>query len=41
MPRLKPRTGGPALIELVIDPDAITPRTTLTAIRGAALAKRR
>ncbi len=33
--------GGPALIELVIDPDAITPRTTLTAIRSAALAKRR
>lgn len=32
---------GPALIELVIDPDAITPRTSLTAIPRAALAKRR
>lgn len=32
---------GPALIELVIDPDAITLRTSLTAIPRAALAKRR
>jgi len=29
--------GRPALIELRIDPDAITPRTTLGAIRKAAL----
>jgi acetolactate synthase-1/2/3 large subunit len=36
-----PSAGGPALIELVIDADAIMPRTTLTAIRSAALAKRR
>jgi acetolactate synthase-1/2/3 large subunit len=28
--------GRPALIELVVDPDAITPRTTLGAIRQAA-----
>ena len=33
-------SGKPALIELVIDPDAITTRTTLSAIRKAALAKR-
>ena len=33
-------SGRPALIELVIDPDAITPRTTLSAIRKAALAQR-
>jgi acetolactate synthase-1/2/3 large subunit len=33
-------SGRPALIELVIDPDAITTRTTLSAIRKAALAKR-
>jgi acetolactate synthase-1/2/3 large subunit len=31
--------GRPALIELRIDPDAITPRTTLGAIRKAALEK--
>jgi acetolactate synthase-1/2/3 large subunit len=29
--------GGPALLELRIDPEAITPRTTLSAIREAAL----
>jgi hypothetical protein len=28
---------GPALIELRIDPEAITPATTLSAIRKAAL----
>jgi acetolactate synthase-1/2/3 large subunit len=33
-------SGKPALIELVIDPDAITTRTTLSAIRKAALARR-
>lgn len=32
---------GPALIELVVDPEAITPRTTLSAIRAQALARRR
>jgi acetolactate synthase-1/2/3 large subunit len=26
-------SGGPALLELRTDPEAITPRTTLTAIR--------
>lgn len=31
-------SGGPALIDLRIDPNAITPRTTLDAIRAAALA---
>jgi acetolactate synthase-1/2/3 large subunit len=31
--------GRPALLELVIEPDAITPRTTLTAIRRDALAR--
>jgi acetolactate synthase-1/2/3 large subunit len=30
-------SGKPALIELRIDPDAITPATTLSAIRGKAL----
>ncbi|MBM3485033.1 MAG: thiamine pyrophosphate-binding protein [Alphaproteobacteria bacterium] len=30
---------GPALIELRVDPEAITPKTTLRAIRDAALAK--
>ena len=29
--------GKPALIELRIDPDAITPATTLSAIRAKAL----
>jgi acetolactate synthase-1/2/3 large subunit len=29
--------GGPALLELRIDPDAITTRTSLTAIRERAL----
>jgi acetolactate synthase-1/2/3 large subunit len=29
-------TGGPALIELVYDPDCITPNTTLSAIRAQA-----
>jgi acetolactate synthase-1/2/3 large subunit len=33
-------SGKPALIELRIDPDAITPRTTLSAIRAAALKAR-
>ncbi|MFZ5556449.1 MAG: thiamine pyrophosphate-binding protein [Pseudomonadota bacterium] len=33
-------SGKPALIELTLDPDAITTRTTLSAIRKAALAKR-
>jgi acetolactate synthase-1/2/3 large subunit len=31
--------GGPALIELRTDPEAITPRSTLSGIRAAALAK--
>lgn len=30
--------GGPALIELQIDPDALTPRASLSEIRAAALA---
>jgi acetolactate synthase-1/2/3 large subunit len=30
------RAGGPAVIDLRIDPEAITPRTTLAAIRSAA-----
>ena len=30
--------GKPALIEIRIDPDVITPRTTLSAIRAQALA---
>jgi acetolactate synthase-1/2/3 large subunit len=30
-------SGGPALLELRIDPDAITTRTTLTSIRAQAL----
>jgi acetolactate synthase-1/2/3 large subunit len=30
--------GKPALIDLVVDPEAITTRTTLTEIREAALA---
>jgi acetolactate synthase-1/2/3 large subunit len=30
--------GGPALLDLRIDPEAITPRTTLSAIRDKALA---
>ncbi|MCS6878502.1 MAG: thiamine pyrophosphate-binding protein [Geminicoccaceae bacterium] len=30
---------GPALVELSIDPEAITPRTTLSAIRAAASAR--
>ena len=32
-----PSHGKPALLELVIDPEAITPSTTLTALRAAAL----
>jgi acetolactate synthase-1/2/3 large subunit len=32
-------SGRPALLELRIDPDAITTRTTLSAIRAAALAR--
>ena len=31
------KAGKPALIELRIDPDAITPATTLSAIREKAL----
>ena len=31
--------NGPALLELRIDPEAITPRTTLSALRAAALTK--
>jgi len=34
-------SGKPALIELRIDPDAITPATTLTAIREKALKSKR
>jgi acetolactate synthase-1/2/3 large subunit len=34
-------SGKPAVIELRIDPDAITPSATLSAIRASALAKRR
>jgi acetolactate synthase-1/2/3 large subunit len=34
------RSGKPALIELKIDPDAITPATTLSAIREKALKPR-
>jgi acetolactate synthase I/II/III large subunit len=34
------RSGKPALIELRIDPDAITPTTTLTAVREKALKER-
>ena len=34
-------SGGPALVHLILDPEAITPRTTLSALREAALAKRR
>ncbi len=32
--------GGPALLELRVDPEAITPRATLTEIREAALRQR-
>jgi acetolactate synthase-1/2/3 large subunit len=34
-------SGKPALIELRIDPDAITPATTLSAIREKALKSKR
>jgi acetolactate synthase-1/2/3 large subunit len=34
-------SGRAALLELRVDPDAITPRTTLTAIRASSLARRR
>jgi acetolactate synthase-1/2/3 large subunit len=33
-------SGKPAILELRIDPDAITPSTTLSAVRAAALQKR-
>ena len=33
------RSGKPAIVELKIDPDAITPATTLSAIREKALAR--
>jgi acetolactate synthase-1/2/3 large subunit len=32
---------GPALIELMLDPEAITPRTTITKLREQALAAKR
>ena len=35
------KSGKPALIELRIDPDAITPATTLSAVREKALTSRR
>jgi len=35
------KSGKPALIELRIDPDAITPATTLSAVRDKALKSRR
>jgi acetolactate synthase I/II/III large subunit len=34
-------SGKPALVELRIDPDAITPATTLSAIREKALKSKR
>jgi acetolactate synthase-1/2/3 large subunit len=34
-------SGLPSLIHIKIDPEAITPVTTLTAIREASLAKRK
>ncbi|HVZ01927.1 MAG TPA: thiamine pyrophosphate-binding protein [Dongiaceae bacterium] len=34
------KAGKPALIEVKLDPEAITPRTTLSAIRDAALKKK-
>jgi acetolactate synthase-1/2/3 large subunit len=34
------RSGLPAIIHLKIDPEAITPTTTLTKIRETALAQR-
>jgi acetolactate synthase-1/2/3 large subunit len=34
-------SGKPAIIELRIDPDAITPATTLSAIRAKALTSKR
>jgi len=33
-------SGGPALVHVMIEPEAITPRTTLSKIRAAALAKK-
>ena len=33
-------SGLPSIVHVKIDPEAITPATTLTAIRAAALAKR-
>jgi acetolactate synthase-1/2/3 large subunit len=33
------KANGPAVIEIRLDPEAINPRTTLSAIRAAALAK--
>ncbi len=29
--------GGPALLELRVDPDAISPRTTLSALRARSV----
>lgn len=34
-------SGKPAIIEIFVDPEVITPQTTLTAIREAALARRK
>src|SRR5262249_9714526 len=36
-----PAAGKPSVIELQLDPEAITSRTTLTKLREAALAKRK
>jgi acetolactate synthase-1/2/3 large subunit len=33
-------SGKPAILHVKIDPEAITPTTTLSAIRAQALAKR-
>jgi len=33
-------SGKPAILHCLIDPEAITPATTLSAMRAAALAKR-
>jgi acetolactate synthase-1/2/3 large subunit len=35
------KAGKPVVMELRIDPDVITTRTTLTAMRAASLAKRK
>jgi len=33
--------GGPALLHLLVDPEAITPHTTLTAVREGTAARER